>query len=243
MIRPLALLLLSLAAPAERQYSVGSFDRLRVDGPFRVVLTTGRSPRATAEGDPRVTDTIDIRVEGSTLVVRAGLSGWGEQAMPGRGAAPPLIRLSTGMIRSASLIGGGDVTINGALKGQRIDVMLTGSGSLQARAVDADQLVASAIGAGRLTLGGRAAKVRLSTNGTVELQAGALIAGDLRVRTDGNGTLVAQARYTAEIFPAGVGAITVYGKPACTIRGVPAGRVSCGEMMPPASQLEQRQRR
>lgn len=232
----LAALLAALApAPAisaARNYSVASFERIRVDGPFRVVLTTGQPPSATAEGDPQVTDTLDIRVEGSTLIVRAGTGGWGEQPARGRGSL--VIRVSTGMIRGATLIGGGDLSIVGRLSGQRIDLALTGSGSLRADGLDADQLFASAIGAGRMTLGGRAAKARLATSGPVQLNAGGLVANDLTVRADGDGDLVAQARYTAAVSSAGVGSVTVYGKPACTVQGVPNGPVSCGRLMPPS---------
>lgn len=227
-----ALLLATPAVAAERNYSVSSFERIRVDGPFRVVLTTGRPPGATAEGDPQVTDTIDIRVEGSTLIVRAGTGGWGEQPARGRGGL--VIRVSTGMIRGATLIGGGDLRIVGRLSGQRIDLALTGSGSLRADGLDADQLFASAIGAGSMTLGGRAAKARLATSGPVQLNAGGLVANDLTVRADGDGDLVAQARYTAAVSSAGVGSVTVYGKPACTVQGTPGGPVSCGKLMPPA---------
>ena len=233
LLLPVCLALAGPAVAAERNYSVGSFDRLRVEGPFRVVLTTGRSPSAKAEGDPRATDTIDLRVEGSTLIIRAGVNGWGEQPVS-RDAAAPVIRVSTGMIRYATLSGGGDVTITGPLKGQRIELSLSGSGTLRADGVDADQFVANAIGAGTMTLGGRAAKVRLSTVGTVAMQAGALVADDLLLRTDGNGEMVAQARATAGITAAGVGAVTVYGSPACTIRGAPAGPVRCGKGPPPA---------
>lgn len=240
MIRMLGLALLPLVVPvvpavaAERNYSVGSFDRLRVDGPFRVVLTTAQSPGAKAEGDPRITDTIVIRVEGDTLIVRAGINGWGEQPVAGSAGAP-VIRVSTGMIRSAMLIGGGDVTIAGPLKGQRVELTLTGSGSMRADGIDADQFVATAIGAGSMTLGGRAARVRLSTNGPVRMQAGALVASDLLLRTDGNGEMIVQARYTAGISTAGLGSVTVYGKPACTVRGTPDGPVSCGKLAVPTN--------
>ena len=228
----LASLLAVPAAAAERNYSVSSFERIRIDGPFRVILTTGRPPSAKAEGAPQVTDALDIRVEGGTLIVRAGANGWGEQPVA-RDRAAPVIRVSTGMIRGAALIGGGDLRIVGPLRGQRIDLALTGSGSLSTDGREADQLFASAIGAGSMTLGGRAARARLATSGPVRLQAGDLVANDLTVRADGNGDLVAQARYTASVSSTGIGSVTVYGKAACTMLGVANGPVSCGKLMPP----------
>lgn len=219
------------ATAAERNYSVGSFERIRVDGPFRVVLTTGTSPGAKAEGDPRITDNLEVRVEGTTLIVRAGVNGWGEQPVA-NAAGAPIIRVSTGMIRAAALIGGGDLTIIGALRGQRIELQLAGSGSVRTDGVDADQFSATVFGTGSMTLGGRAARVSLSTNGPAQMQAGNLVASDLTISTSGNGEMIAQARFTATIASDGVGSVTVLGAPACVVRGKPAGPISCGKVPP-----------
>src|SRR3546814_8559642 len=67
----LALILLAAAAPgaaAERSYTIGSFDRVRVSGPFEVRLTVGGSPRARAEGERELIAQVEVRVDGNTLV-------------------------------------------------------------------------------------------------------------------------------------------------------------------------------
>lgn len=219
------------AQAAERNYSVSNFDRLRITGPYRVELITGRPPSAKATGDPRATDLLDIRVDGDTLTVRAGANAWGEQAASTAGT--PVIRLSTRTLRSVTLIGSGDLTIVGPLKGQKIDFVLSGSGALRAEGVDADQFSATTTGSGRMTLAGRAAKARLSSNGPGGMQAGGLVAGDLVLSADGGGDVTAQARFTATVAALGIGAVTVYGKPACTLRGTPNGPVTCGATVPP----------
>jgi hypothetical protein len=229
---PFLALLLLLAGPAQaadRTYSVSSFERLRVQGPYRVELITGQPPSAKATGAPRATDLLDIRLDGETLTVRASANGWGEQATA---AGTPVIRLSTRTLRSVAVVGSGEVTIVGPLKGQKIDLVLTGSGALRAAAIDADQLSAISTGSGSMTLGGRAAKARLSSNGPGGMQAGALVAGDLLLNADGGGDVVAQAKFTASVAALGVGAVTVYGKPACTVRGTPGGPVTCGAAVP-----------
>ncbi|MEG8018942.1 GIN domain-containing protein [Sphingomonas sp. LR55] len=67
---------------ASRTVSVGSFDRVRVEGPFEVRVTIG-SPRATITGDSRTTESVAVRVDGTTLSVRKGTGGWGEQPRKG----------------------------------------------------------------------------------------------------------------------------------------------------------------
>lgn len=226
-----ALPLICLATPAaaeQRSFAIGSFDRVRIDGPFRVIVTLGGSPGGSAEGDVRAIGDLDLRVEGTTLIVRAGLGGWGEQGS-GRQAAP-VVRVSTQAIRSIVTVGAAQVSVGGPFRGQRLDLSLTGSGTLAAPTIDADQLFATVLGSGTMTLGGRAAKVRLTTSGSAAIVAATLVAGDLTVRLDGNGAIDAQARYTAAVTTSGLGAVTVYGKPACTVNAVAGGPVSCGKI-------------
>lgn len=236
MIRILPLFALALsAAPAsaaERVYTIGSFDRIRVEGPFAVELTTGKSPGARAEGPTRITQDLDIRVEGTTLIVRAGVSGWGEQPAGGTSGAP-VIRVSTLAIRSAVVVGGGQLVIAGPLRGQRVELSLTGSGTLGASGIDADQFSASLLGSGTMKLGGRAARASLLTSGAGMIDAAPLSAGDLTVRLDGPGETRASARFTANVTTTGIGAAIVYGTPACTVKAVAGGPISCGKLARP----------
>ena len=61
----------SPATAADRNYSVTSFDRIRVEGPYSVNVTTNVAPFARASGDLRAIDRVSLRVEGRTLYVRA----------------------------------------------------------------------------------------------------------------------------------------------------------------------------
>lgn len=230
-----AFTLLLFALPADaavRHYSIGSFERIRVEGPFDVRLTVGTSPGASAEGDGGVTDDIDIRVEGTTLIVGQGVNGWGEQPRAGTSGAA-VIRVSTGLIRSAVVIGGGRLIIDGPVRGQRVDLALTGSGTLGVSGVDTDQLYASLTGSGAVTLSGRSARVRLNTNGPGTIEATALTAEDLTLYLDGSGETRATARRTANITTTGIGAATVYGQPACTVKATAGGPISCGKLAAP----------
>ena len=228
----LALLAFAPAHAAQRSYSIGSFDRIRVEGPFDVRLTTNASPGARAEGDPKATQDLDIRVEGTTLIVRAGVGGWGEQPRGGAAEAT-VITVSTAMVRRATVIGGGRLTIAGPLRSQRVDLALTGSGSLAVSGIEADQLFVTLLGSGNIALAGKAAKVNLNTSGPGTIAAAPLAAGDLVLRLDGNGETQATALYTANVTTTGIGAATVYGKPACTVKAVAGGPVSCGQLPTP----------
>ena len=78
-----------LAAPASaatRNFGITGFEKVRVDGPFKVKLTTGVAPFATATGSPQALDRVAVEVRGNTLVVHSNLDSWG--GYPGKDSGP-----------------------------------------------------------------------------------------------------------------------------------------------------------
>ncbi len=225
-----ALLLLALfAAPAtaaERRVAIGSFDRVRIDGPFEVHIATGRSPGGTIAGDANAIETVEWHVDGSTLVLQRGSGGWGER---GRAAAttPIVVTLGTPSLAAALVIAGGTLTVT-KMRGDQIALSVTGAGSIAVGEASGDALAATIIGTGSIGVAGRVAKARLMTNGTGSIDAGTLDTADLYVRLDGPGVTTARARYTATVDDVGLGRVTVLGIPKCTIRAPAGGPVTCG---------------
>jgi hypothetical protein len=223
-IAPLALLLIaSPAAADEKTFMISGFDRVRVEGPFTVRVTTGTSPKARTVGDARALDGVTVRVSGRTLVVTASVNAWG--GYPGGKRETPTVEITAASLRSASVVGGGSLTID-RMTGQRIDLSLAGAGSLSVGKIDADRLSGIMIGTGALTVGGTALDARFEVNGAGTLDAGKLVASALIVNAQGSGDGQFAARNTAEIVASGQGSITVTGDPTCTVRG--SAPVTCG---------------
>ncbi len=220
------LLAASPVAAAERNYSVASFDRIRVEGPFEVKLATGRPSSGHAEADARTLDLLEMRVEGTTMIIRLSGNGWGEAPKAARTA--PVITLNTPALRSVLVNAGGRLTI-APMKGQRIDIAVNGSGSIAVAGAEADQLNATVIGSGSIVIAGKAARVQLLSNGSGSIDAGALAASDLTVRVDGTGETKAMAKFTAKVTTNGLGRVTVLGNPACTVKAIAGGPVICGK--------------
>lgn len=229
MIRLLALLALLLPAPAfatARTYSIGSFERVRVDGPFEVRIRTGASPGASAEGDRKLIEQLDIAVNGTTLVVRLGAEGWGETPSSAP-RTPPVVTLTTPRLTAITVNAGGRVAV-APLVAQRVDVSVTGAGAIVASGVQADQFNASVIGNGSLVLAGKAQRARLSANGAGAINASGLTANDLVVRLDGPGEIGGNARYTAQVTSTGLGRVNIGGGAKCTVHAAAGGPVACG---------------
>ena len=222
---PLLFLFPGAAIAADRTVSVGSFERVRIDGPFTVRLVKG-SPGAKISGDPRAAEAVEIRIDGTTLSVRRSVGAWGEQA--GNGMQKPVtVTLSTPRIAYASVVGAGRLTID-RMTGLRVDLAVSGAGTIAVEAVQADQMNATVIGTGRVTLAGRAARARLTVSGSGLMDATALIVDDLTVVQDGAGETRAAARRTAQVTNGGAGSVTVEGPAACTVRAAASGPVVCG---------------
>src|SRR5262245_50292593 len=113
------------ATPATRNYSVPSFDRIRIDGPYQVALRTNVSPYAKATGSPLSLDGLSVAVEGRTLVVRKGSGGWG--GYDGEDRGPVTIEVGTPDLKTAWINGSGALTID-RVRGLTFDLSIQGSG-------------------------------------------------------------------------------------------------------------------
>jgi len=228
MFRPALLALAAFAAfatpsaAAERHFTVTEYDRVVVEGPYRIRLATGRPPSATASGTAQALDSVAIDVQGRTLRVRPNRS-----APTAAGAGPVTITLSTHEIRAASVAGAAQLEL-GRLSGLRIDLSLQGAGRLSAREIAADRLNLILIGSGRVELGGSAGELRAEVRGWADLDAAALRAQSATLMTDTAGRVALAATRQATVTAAGTGEVEIAGTPACTVTGPAAGQVRCG---------------
>jgi|GEM_PF-1142432 len=227
---PLALLVSLIvagasASAAERSVHIGSFNRIRVQGPFDVRVVAG-PPGAVLAGDQAVIENIDLHVDGTTLTIRNGIGRWGERPRAST-AQPVVVTLSTRNLVSAAMIGAGRLAIP-RMKGDRIDLTVTGAGTISARGIDTDQANATIIGGGGIVMAGRAGATRLLANGPASIDAQALAAGDAVIRLDGPGEIKAAARFSATVDNVGLGQVTITGQPKCVVRANAGGPVVCG---------------
>jgi len=223
-----ALLLLATASPAaagERSYSVTDFDRVQVDGPYEVVLTTGSSSKARASGSQLALDAVTVEVSGGVLRVHANRSAWG--GYPGQTVEPAKVFASTRDLKAATVRGAGSLSIDRA-RGLRVDLALAGNGRLAVAAMAADQLNVGLIGAGRISLGGAAKQMRATIQGSGDLDAAALKVQDATLDADTAGNVAFEAQRTAKVKAAGAGDVTITGSASCTIQSEGSGRLRCG---------------
>ena len=219
-------LIVCAAAPAgaaNRNFGVSGFDRIRVDGPYRVRVTTGVPPSAIATGPQRALDGMAIDVQGRTLVVRNAKQSWG--GYPGAAQGPVEISIGTHELNAAWINGSGSVAIN-KVRGLSFDLSVQGSGSASIAAVDVDQFKLGIGGSGSAILAGKAPKLTANIRGISSLDASGLTIKDAVIGADGPATIKAIVTNSAKIQAHGTTTIELAGKPSCTVSSNGSASVS-----------------
>ena len=171
----LALAALAIAAPAQaatRNFGIDSFDKIRVDGPYTVTVTTGVAPFARASGKPGALDGVTVNVEGHTLVVRASLVIVGRLSRGKRRIGRDRDRHPRARRRLAQRCR--RLKIN-RIKGLLFQLSIQGSGTVSIDRADVDQMNIGIGGAASATIAGRVAKLTAVVRGMSALDAAALL--------------------------------------------------------------------
>ena len=223
----LAALLLAAAAPAaaaDRTFSVTSFDRVRIDGPYQVTLRTNVAPFARASGTQASLDGVSIKVEGRTLIVRANPSaGWG--GYPGEGRGPVTIELGTHELSTAWVNGPGALIID-RVKGLNFDLAIQGAGTMRIDDAQVDVLKVGMSGAASTRIAGRAAKLTATVRGTSSLDAESLAIKDAVIGAEGPALVRASVSGTAKVDALGLASVALAGEPSCETKTQGSATVS-----------------
>lgn len=210
------LLVLAVSAPAQaatRNFGVSGFDRVRVDGPYRVTLTTGVAPFATASGSQVALDAVSIDVQGRTLIVHINRSSWG--GYPGKDSGPVEINIGTHDLSAAYLNGAGSLQID-RVKALAFELSVQGSGLATIGNTDVDQLLVGVVGSASASLAGRAGKLTATVRGISSLDASGLVIKDATISAEGAATVKANITNAVKVDGTGPATITFTGDPACT---------------------------
>lgn len=215
----------ALAAPTGRQtFIISGFDNIRVEAPVDVRIETGKGPSARATGDRRVLDALTLDVSGGVLTVRMRRSTAGSE-IAGNGGAQ--IVLTTTTLRTVMLSGAGSIAAD-RLRGADTRASLRGSGRIDVGGIDTDRLSVDLLGAGSLTIAGKATSAQLRVSGAGRLDAARLSTVRLDATVQGSADVSASAREEAKIIASGSGRVAVAGAGSCSVRRNGSASVECG---------------
>ena len=209
------------AHAAERNFAVGGFDRLAVEGSSDVVVTTGKAIGVRASGDDAALDRLDIRVERGVLRIGSKGSGWWRW-----NSGTTRITVTAPMLTGIDVAGSADVDVN------RIDTAdfaaaVSGSGDLRLPNLSAATARFSVAGSGTLNAAGASKTVRANVAGSGDVKIANLRAETLTASVSGSGNVEAFATTSASVSVAGSGNVRVRGGARCAIAKAGSGSVDC----------------
>lgn len=223
---PIIALLACVPATADagtRNFGVSGFDRVRVEGPFKVRLATGVAPFAVASGSGPALDAVSMEVTGRTLVIRGNRSSWG--GYPGEAKGPVEISIGTHELTAAYVNGSGSLAIDKA-KGLSFELSVQGSGMASIGAAAVDQLKISILGSAGVRIAGTAPRLNATLRGVSSLDASSLNVKDATIAAHGPATVKATVTGTAKIDVEGAAAVDLAGAPACTVKSAGSATVT-----------------
>jgi hypothetical protein len=145
-----------------RDYSVSDFDRLEMGDAFDIEVRQGTFFEVTARGDERNLDDLEVKKEGSTLVIRYDDNHNRKHTTYIKITMPTLVQVN--------FSGASKSTISGFEGLESLRLSLSGASRSQVD-VDADALDLSISGASELTLHGSGSDLQANASGASELKA------------------------------------------------------------------------
>lgn len=208
-------------AQGQRDFTVGTFDSVSLEGANDVVVAVGAAPSVRAEGDAEAIERLDIRVEHGVLKIGNRRDSWF-----GRHHGRATVHVTAPALKAASIGGSGDMRID-RVEARRFDASIGGSGDMEIGALSAAQTHFSIAGSGGIRAAGRGQRTEISIAGSGSVAAGGFETRDAEVSVVGSGDVDLRATGTVEASIMGSGDINVRGGAQCSVSKMGSGDVNC----------------
>lgn len=205
-----------------RDIAVGTFDRLKVSGPFKVGVFSDEPTRVRLQGPPALLADVVVAVEGDTLAIRfreGATWSWN----PGSGVN---VVVSAPSLASVNLEGAADVEVYG-VRGETFAAATAGSGVVKATGLDVGRVQLTTGGSGGITVEGSAREATYVIGGSGSVDAMRLRVRNASIAIGGAGSSYANVSGTANISSSGSGSVQVVGGATCFKQPANSRRIEC----------------
>ena len=212
------------AGPLTTQsFDVSGFTGVKVAGPDDVTIRRGDAFSITAKGPKAVIDELEIELDGDMLSIGRKNSGFSF-----RGDDNDVeIAITMPALRAVRLTGSGEIDAD-AVDGDAAEAVVTGSGDLKVGALNGKSAKITISGSGDIEVGGGTiGSGNFDVTGSGSIAAGGLAATTLDVSITGSGDVDAKASSSADISILGSGDATIGGGGKCSTRAMGSGTANC----------------
>lgn len=173
-----------------------------------LIIIQGSKTEVILEGDEEVLENIETTVSGNKLKIRSKNSSWSWWGNSSRIKATVTLKDFTGV----SVSGSGDVVSKGLLKGDDVELSVSGSGELDL-SLQADDIDCSISGSGSIDLSGNGKTGSLSISGSGELDAADFEIETFSIRISGSGDAAVHVTKEIDSRISGSGTVRYKGDP------------------------------
>ena len=213
------------SAAAQRDYRVGSFDRVSAAGANLVIVHVGSAPSVRARGPAETLERMEVVVERGGLQIRPRREY--SHNFDWHNLRPATYTVTLPRLTDASLAGSGEMRIDRA-EGDRFAASVAGSGNLDIAALRVGHANLSMAGSGNLGARGSATRADLSIAGSGDIRARGLSSGSAAVSIAGSGDAELTARETVNVSIIGSGDAKIGGGARCAVTRMGSGAAHCG---------------
>lgn len=220
----LALLLLTAftAATTRETRAVAPFTAVGLGGSMKVVLRQGSPQKVEVEGNADDLAHLETAVnDGKLRINTKKTSGMSWYNFTG----PVTVYVTTPTITALAVSGSGSLKATEAIRADKLDLSVSGSGSLQLPSVTATAINSTVSGSGTIQAGGTAATQEIGVSGSGGMQAAKLQSQTCRVRVSGSGNCRVYASTSLDVRLSGSGNVYVGGNPKISSAVSGSGRV------------------
>jgi len=190
----------------EESRPISPFNTLKIPGTGKVTIRLGEHPSLTIRADKALLDKLITDQHGNTLTI-SQKSGIGFRIN-----SPIEYEITTNSLRSISIAGSARVIVLDTLTGPTFSIDIAGSGDIQAP-IDVDTATISVMGAGKIELSGRAAKLSHKVLGSGDLKGEQLNGTEAKITILGSGNTEIGTFTTLDVTIAGSGDVIYSGNP------------------------------
>jgi len=205
--------------------TVNAFNKLKVSGSFRVVLTSDRTKEVSIKTDENLMDYIITEVKDGALIIKIKKNYY---LKPSNHKAIA-VEVPLYSLREIALSGSGSVRSEEQIRTSHLEMKMSGSGKIIV-GVAADDVEAVLSGSGRIELNGRSANFEAVLSGSGSIKAKELKTEEGEFTVSGSGRIEANVSDELEARVSGSGSVRYLGTSSTRVHSKVSGSGTVKEL-------------
>ena len=196
-----------------KKIPVGNFQSLEIGSAFEIHVFKGNTYALSATGEEKALDDLEVRVEGSKLIVSLDDSYWKSWKNWKGGANKIVLNITMPRLRDAEFNGATKVSLEGFTDEEEMTLHCSGASKLSSSKLVADKLVIDLSGATKVEMKGQVLKLSIGLSGASNIILSDMIARDVDVEASGASHVQLNVQKSLRVEASGASKIEYTGNP------------------------------